>query len=94
MMGTGSGFIIDENGLIATNAHVVAPAVDANQRGIAGISAADLLVTLNDGRKFKATVHSLDRKSDVALVQLLGFLVTDLETAVEANARAWPSRAG
>lgn len=72
MMGTGSGFIIDENGLIATNAHVVAPAVDANQRGIAGISAADLLVTLNDGRKFKATVHSLDRKSDVALVQLLG----------------------
>ena len=71
MMGTGSGFIIDENGLIATNAHVVAPAVDANQRGIAGISAADLLVTLNDGRKFNATVHSLDRASDVALVQVM-----------------------
>ena len=29
------------------------------------------VVTLNDGRKFNATVHSLDRASDVALVQVM-----------------------
>ena len=76
MMGTGSGFIIDEEGLIATNAHVVAPAVDANNKnggggGGGGAPAAGLVVTLNDGRKFNATVHSLDRASDVALVQVM-----------------------
>lgn len=58
---SGSGFIIDSSGLVATNAHVVANAL---HRGSA------LTVTLNDGRKFNGKVHSLDRQLDIALIQL------------------------
>jgi S1-C subfamily serine protease len=61
-LATGSGFIIDgEEGLIATNAHVVASAAQSGNR---------LLVTLKDGRKLIGRVHSLDRQLDLALVQL------------------------
>lgn len=46
-LAAGSGFVIDSSGLIATNAHVVAPAAQVGGR---------LLVTLWDGRKFPAKV--------------------------------------
>ena len=60
---TGSGFIFDASGLVATNAHVVAPAISGGGGG-------SLMVTLSDGRKLRGKVHSMDRRLDVALVQL------------------------
>jgi len=57
--GQGSGFIIDSNGMILTNAHVV--------------SGADtVLVTLKDGRTFKGEVRGIDEPSDLAVVKIKG----------------------
>ncbi|WP_421657165.1 HhoA/HhoB/HtrA family serine endopeptidase [Leptothermofonsia sp. ETS-13] len=57
--GEGSGFIIDPNGVIVTNAHVV--------------SGADTVtVTLKDGRKFKGKVRGMDEPSDLAIVKIDG----------------------
>jgi len=53
----GSGVIIDENGYILTNYHVV-------QR------ASRITVTLSDGREFQATPVSAIAKADLALLQL------------------------
>ena len=53
----GSGFIIDDNGYIFTNAHVVA-------------NADEVTVKLTDKREFKAKVIGIDRHSDVALLKI------------------------
>ncbi|HEX6133697.1 MAG TPA: trypsin-like peptidase domain-containing protein [Longimicrobiales bacterium] len=55
--GLGSGFIIDAQGRVLTNEHVV--------RG-----ATEVLVTLRDGRDFPATVIGSDEVTDLALLQL------------------------
>ncbi|WP_302885040.1 trypsin-like peptidase domain-containing protein [Kovacikia minuta] len=55
--GVGSGFIINANGEILTNAHVVA--------GVKSVT-----VTLKDGRTFKGTVTGADRVTDVAVVKI------------------------
>jgi len=55
--GVGSGFIVDESGLILTNAHVI----DGADR---------VTVTLRDGRTFDGTVLGEDRVTDVAVVQI------------------------
>ncbi|MGH7466425.1 MAG: trypsin-like peptidase domain-containing protein [Longimicrobiales bacterium] len=56
-MGMGSGFIIRADGLVLTNEHVV--------RG-----AAEIVVTLPDGRDFAAQVAGVDEVSDLALLRL------------------------
>ncbi|MDJ0719420.1 MAG: HhoA/HhoB/HtrA family serine endopeptidase [Prochloraceae cyanobacterium] len=57
--GTGSGFIIDSNGIILTNAHV--------------ISGADrVTVRLRDGRSFPGVVRGVDEPSDLAVVKING----------------------
>ncbi|MBW4486371.1 MAG: trypsin-like peptidase domain-containing protein [Trichocoleus desertorum ATA4-8-CV12] len=57
--GQGSGFIIDRNGILLTNAHVV--------------SGADTVsVTLKDGRTFKGEVRGIDEPSDLAVVKING----------------------
>jgi serine protease Do len=56
---SGSGFVIDERGLIVTNAHVVEDA-DTIQVG------------LPDGRRAKATVVGKDRRVDLALIKIDG----------------------
>ena len=56
-VGTGSGVIINEDGYIVTNNHVVA---DAD----------DLEVTLYDNRNFKAVVIGTDPSTDLALIQI------------------------
>lgn len=57
--GQGSGFIIDRNGIILTNAHVV--------------SGADTVsVTLKDGRTLKGEVRGIDEPSDLAVVKING----------------------
>ena len=53
----GSGFILNAEGYILTNNHVVK-------------DAADILVTLSDGRQFKADVVGKDALTDVALIKL------------------------
>lgn len=55
--GTGSGFIIDKQGLIITNAHVVEGATDVS-------------VVLRDGRRLKARVLGKDTLTDIAVVKI------------------------
>jgi serine protease Do len=54
---SGSGFIIDAQGRILTNNHVVK-------------DASDITVTLSDHRKFKAKVVGTDPSTDVAVIQI------------------------
>jgi serine protease Do len=55
--GLGSGFIVGADGVILTNAHVVA---DAD----------DVTVKLTDKREFKAKVVGIDKTSDVAVLRI------------------------
>jgi serine protease Do len=57
--GSGSGFIIDREGFILTNHHVI----DAAER---------ITVTLADGRTFRAEVVGTDPAIDVALLKIAG----------------------
>jgi serine protease Do len=56
---SGSGFIIDKDGRILTNNHVVR-------------DAETIKVTLNDGRTFKATTVGTDPATDVAVIKIEG----------------------
>src|SRR5262245_60417739 len=56
---SGSGFIIDAQGRILTNNHVVR-------------DAESIKVTLNDGRTFKATTVGTDPATDVAVIKIDG----------------------
>ncbi len=55
--GVGSGFIIDSNGMILTNAHVVE-------------GANTIYVTLTDKREYKAKLLGMDKRTDVAVVKI------------------------
>lgn len=57
--GLGSGFIIDPKGFIVTNRHVVK---DADE----------IVVTLGDGKKYKARLVAADAKTDVAVIKIAG----------------------
>ena len=55
--GTGSGFVIDANGYLLTNNHVVADATL-------------IKVTLNDGREFTAKILGRDESYDLAVLKI------------------------
>ena len=55
--GVGSGFILESNGLILTNAHVVE-------------GATTIYVTLTDKREFKAKLLGMDKRTDVAVLKI------------------------
>jgi S1-C subfamily serine protease len=55
--GQGSGFIIDKEGHILTNYHVIA-------------NASEVEVTLHNKKKYKATVIGRDRSHDLAVIQI------------------------
>ncbi len=55
--GTGSGFILSEDGQLVTNAHVVS-------------GAETVTVTLKDGRTFEGRVVGADSVTDVAVIQI------------------------
>ena len=57
-VGGGSGFIVEADGLILTNKHVISDAK------------AEYTVILNDGRRFPAEVLSRDPINDVAIVKI------------------------
>ncbi len=69
--GTGSGFILSENGELLTNAHVVAD-TDTVQ------------VTLKDGRTFEGKVAGVDAVTDVAVVKIRA---NDLPTVKLGNSQ-------
>ena len=52
----GSGFIIDEAGVVVTNNHVIADADEIN-------------VIMNDGTKIKAELVGVDKKTDIAVLK-------------------------
>ena len=56
-MGTGSGFIVDADGIVLTNAHVVA-------------GADEVLVKLTDQREYRAKVLGSDSATDVAVLKI------------------------
>ena len=57
--GQGSGFIIDDKGIVLTNAHVVR-------------NADKVTVRLRDGRTFQGEVKGIDPPSDLAVVKIKG----------------------
>ncbi len=57
--GSGSGFVFSSDGLILTNAHVVA-------------NSARLNVTLLDGDEFAGEVTGIDRDTDIAIIKIFG----------------------
>ena len=61
--GQGSGFVIDKDGHILTNYHVIA-------------DAREVWVTLHNRKKYKATIVGTDRAHDLAVVQIKA---TDLQ---------------
>jgi serine protease Do len=58
----GTGFIIDMDGYVLTNYHVVEQAVENR--------AVEIVVTLKDKRQFGAKIVGRDSKTDIALLQL------------------------
>jgi S1-C subfamily serine protease len=74
--GMGSGMILDKEGRILTNFHVVRD-VD------------DVKVQLPDGRRFEAEVVGTDAKTDVAIIRIKGDVPSGLvqrgDVVVEAN---------
>jgi S1-C subfamily serine protease len=70
--GQGSGFVIDKEGHILTNYHVIA---DARQ----------VEVTMHNRKKYKATVVGTDAAHDLAVIQIKGAI--DLVPAVLGDSR-------
>ncbi|MFQ6020299.1 MAG: S1C family serine protease, partial [Dehalococcoidia bacterium] len=60
--GVGTGFIIDEEGHIVTNNHVITLNDDQPVE--------DITVTLDDGRKFPARIVGRDRPTDLAVLKI------------------------
>lgn len=65
-VGGGSGFIIDKNGLIVTNKHVVSD------------TKADYTVVTNDGKKYNAQVLARDPVLDLAILKIKASGLTSL----------------
>jgi len=59
VQGMGSGFVIDEEGYVLTNNHVIA-------------EAREIAVTLSDGRVFQGRLEGTCRSADVAVVKIEG----------------------
>ena len=69
----GSGFIIDEKGIVVTNNHVIQ-------------DAEDIIVRVNGDKEFKAKVIGADPLSDIAVLQLETkekFIQLNLETLIK-----------
>jgi len=70
--GQGSGFIIDKQGHILTNYHVIA---DARQ----------VQVTLHNRKQYRATIVGTDRSHDLAIIQIKGADLTPMTLGDSRN---------
>jgi serine protease Do len=77
-LGLGSGVIIDEEGYILTNEHVVS-------------NAEKIVVTLPDGREFKGEIKGKDARSDLAVIKInaRGLPVATLGDSDELKIGEW-----
>ena len=67
LVGLGSGTIVNSNGTIITNRHVVL--INDDRTGGLSIASA-AYVTLSDKREFKAQVLGVDEKTDIAVLKI------------------------
>lgn len=74
MQGMGSGFIVSPDGVILTNAHVVA-------------GADEVTVRTTDHREFKAKVLGSDKRTDVAVIKIDGANLPVARVGSSENAR-------
>ncbi len=72
--GQGSGFVLSEDGIVLTNAHVVD-------------GADEVMVKLIDKREFKAKVLGLDKTSDIAVLKIDASNLPTLTIGSAANTR-------
>lgn len=72
-MSNGSGFIISSDGLIVTNAHVV-----ANKRGVR--------VKLTNGEMYNATVQDVDPAADIATIKITAKVINKLQEYLQKEA--------
>jgi S1-C subfamily serine protease len=72
--GQGSGFVLDGDGYVATNAHVVTEEASNDRAG-------EVYVELSDGNRAKAEIVGVDLNADVALLKIdpSGLSLTPLE---------------
>jgi S1-C subfamily serine protease len=80
--GQGSGFVIDGDGYIATNAHVV-----TTERGDSTVRADEVFVEFSDGNRVAARIVGDDPNADVALLKVEpeGLSLTPLELGESAS---------
>ena len=62
-LGGGSAFVVSEDGIVVTNAHVFA--------AIAQMGAREIHATFDDGRSFKVEPRAVDAESDIAVGRLI-----------------------
>ena len=74
MRGQGSGFILRDDGIVLTNAHVVD-------------GADEVMVKLTDKREFKAKVLGVDKTSDVAVLKIEAKNLPTIKVGSAANTR-------
>jgi len=65
-IGLGSGVVIDKNGYVLTNEHVV-------------LGASEIKVKLSDGREFDAQVAGSDKRSDLAVIKINATALTPVK---------------
>ncbi|MEM9953711.1 MAG: trypsin-like peptidase domain-containing protein [Chloroflexota bacterium] len=66
---SGSGFVVDQEGNIVTNTHVIDTALTINQQSTQGVEAR-VVVSMFDGTITEAEIIGADRDSDIAVVRV------------------------
>lgn len=85
-MGLGTGFIVREDGLIVTNAHV-----------IAGADIVEVQLTENSEKQYKAKVLGFDQRTDIALLKITPtekLTAVTLGSSKEAQVGEWVAAFG
>ena len=70
--GIGSGFVYNDDGLIVTNYHVIAPSIRLSSDLVQGEAnnGVDINVAFEDGTIYQATLVGADRFSDIAVIDI------------------------